>query len=162
MGSEIERKFLVAGDGWRDAAGEGRAISQGYIPSPAAQIRIRLLPDGGWLTFKSGAAGLVRREFEYPIPRSDGEELLALFTDGMTVEKTRFPVLFAGKTWEVDTFHGKNAGLVVAEIELGDPSEGFERPPWIGAEVTGDARFGNANLAVRPWGSWSSPKDRRP
>ena len=155
MGIEIERKFLVAGDDWRRAPAVPYA--QGYLNRDKRRtVRVRIVEDAAWLTVKganSGAAGATRAEFEYPIPVADAEQLLAL-CDGPLVRKLRRVVVHAGATWEIDEFQGDNAGLVVAEIELGSEDEAFEAPPWLGAEVTHDPRYFNSNLAAAPFSTW--------
>lgn len=154
MGIEIERKFLVTGDGWRGQAHSQTRFSQGYLSrDPARTVRVRIAGDAAFLTIKGATTGATRAEFEYPLPLADAQALLAL-CDGPVVEKVRHLVLHAGMTWEVDEFLGANAGLVVAEIELDAEGQAFAPPAWLGAEVTGDGRYVNANLAVRPFTSW--------
>ncbi|MEO6280609.1 CYTH domain-containing protein [Roseateles sp.] len=155
MGIEIERKFLVTGDGWREQAATQTRFSQGYLSrEPARTVRVRIAGDQGFLTIKGATRGATRAEFEYPVPLADAQALLAM-SDGPVVEKIRHLCTHEGMTWEVDEFLGANAGLVVAEIELESESQAFARPAWAGAEVTGDARYVNANLAVSPFSSWS-------
>ncbi len=154
MGIEIERKFLVSGEGWRDAATASTRYSQGYLSrDPARTVRVRIAGDAAFLTIKGATQGATRAEFEYAVPLADAQQLLAL-CDGPVVEKIRHLCPHEGMTWEVDEFLGANAGLVVAEIELVSETQPFECPGWLGAEVTGDARYVNANLAVRPFSSW--------
>ncbi|MFN3860213.1 MAG: CYTH domain-containing protein [Roseateles sp.] len=154
MGIEIERKFLVAGDGWRAQAGSATRFSQGYLSrDPARTVRVRVAGQQGFLTIKGATSGAARAEFEYAIPLADAQQLLAL-SDGPVVDKIRHLCVVDGMTWEVDEFLGANAGLVVAEIELQSEDQPFTRPAWLGAEVTGDARYVNANLAVHPYTSW--------
>lgn len=161
MGQEIERKFLVTGDAWRrDADGEpieGTAFRQGYLATePERNVRVRTEGARGTLTIKSKSAdgdSLVRREFEYEIPREDVVEILS-FCLPTPIEKTRYRVEHAGHVWEVDEFHGSNDGLIVAEIELESADEPFERPDWVGDEVTDDARYLNANLVASPYSTW--------
>lgn len=154
MGIEIERKFLVQGDGWRQGPERQRRLSQGYLSrDPARTVRVRVAGEQAFLTIKGQTRGASRAEFEYPIPLSDAQALLGL-CDGPLVDKTRHLVEVAGHLWEVDEFHGDNAGLVLAEIELDSEGETFERPAWLGAEVTGDGRYVNANLAAHPFKSW--------
>ncbi len=156
MAKEIERKFLVESEAWREEAGRGCRIRQGYIPSPALQVRVRIAGEEAFLTLKHAASenAMVRDEFEYSIPRSDAEELLDRFSSGGLIEKTRYRIPHAGATWEVDEFHGPNAGLVVAEIELEREDQAFDRPSWVGREVTGEARYGNRPLVSRPFSTW--------
>lgn len=154
MGVEIERKFLVAGEGWRQMATTRTCFSQGYLSrDPARTVRVRVAGDAAFLTIKGATRGATRAEFEYAIPPADARQLLAM-SDGPVVEKVRHLCPHAGMTWEVDEFLGANAGLIVAEIELQFESQSFDRPSWLGEEVTGDARYVNANLAVRPFTSW--------
>lgn len=154
MGIEIERKFLVGGDGWRRQAASQTRFSQGYLSrDPARTVRVRIAGDAAFLTIKGATTGATRAEFEYAVPLADAQQLLAM-CDGPVVEKVRHLCPFEGMTWEVDEFLGANAGLVVAEIELDAEGQAFARPAWLGAEVTGDARYVNANLAVRPFTSW--------
>jgi len=154
MGIEIERKFLVSGDGWRQQARTLTRFSQGYLSrDPARTVRVRIAGDAAFLTIKGKTVGASRAEFEYAIPVADARQLLAM-SDGPVVEKIRHLCPHEGMTWEVDEFLGANAGLVLAEIELAAEGQAFAPPAWLGAEVTGDARYVNANLAVRPFTSW--------
>lgn len=153
MAREIERKFLVVSPAWR-GQDEGVSIRQGYLSAdPARTVRVRLAGGAGFLTIKGLAEGIVRPEFEYPIPPSDARALLDLCAHPV-VEKTRHEVLHVGKMWQVDEFHGANRGLVLAEIELESADEAVELPSWIGTEVTGDSRYQNSSLSVRPFASW--------
>ena len=152
MAIEIERKFLVVGDDWRQAPAVPYA--QGYLNRDKQRtVRVRIVQAQAWLTIKGASSGATRAEFEYPIPVADAEQLLAL-CDGPLVRKTRRVVFHAGATWEIDEFEGDNAGLVVAEIELPSESAPFESPPWLGAEVTHDPRYFNSNLASAPFCTW--------
>jgi adenylate cyclase len=154
MGVEIERKFLLADDGWRHGAASQTRFSQGYLSrDPARTVRVRQAGERAFLTIKGQTHGATRAEFEYEIPTVDAQALLAL-CDGPVVEKIRHLCPVEGMTWEVDEFLGENAGLIVAEIELSSEDQPFARPPWLGAEVTGDARYVNANLAVNPFKNW--------
>lgn len=130
-------------------------MKQGYLSrAPGRTVRVRIEDDRAFLTIKGRATGLVRPEFEYAIPIGDADSLLGL-TDGPLVEKVRHYVPFGGLTWEVDEFLGENLGLIVAELELSSEDQAFERPPWIGAEVTLEARYHNSHLAVTPFSTWS-------
>jgi CYTH domain-containing protein len=152
MGIEIERKFLVVGNDWR--AAPAVPYAQGYLNRDKQRtVRVRIVRDQAWLTVKGASAGATRAEFEYPIPVADAEQLLAL-CDGPLIRKLRRVVVHAGAAWEVDEFQGDNAGLVVAEIELGAEDAAFERPAWLGAEVTHDPRYFNSNLAAAPYSTW--------
>jgi adenylate cyclase len=153
VGVEIERKFLPAGDGWR-ALGQPLLLRQGYLSSdPARVVRVRIEGDGAYLTIKGKSVGATRGEWEYPIPVADANDLLALCEQPI-VEKFRRKIEFAGNVWEVDEFLGANLGLVVAEIELSSEGQLFERPDWIGAEVTHDPRYFNSALARHPFSAW--------
>ena len=151
---EIERKFLVAGDFRGEVSGASRII-QGFLSSaPGRTVRVRIRDDKGYLTVKGPAQGLTRFEWEKEIPAAEAEQLLQLCEPG-AIDKTRYLVPAAdGHVWEVDEFHGDNAGLVVAEIELGAEDEPFERPAWLGAEVTGDRRYYNSSLTHCPYKDW--------
>lgn len=154
MGIEIERKFLVGGDGWRQPPERQTRFSQGYLSrDPARTVRVRLAGEHAFLTIKGATQGATRAEFEYEIPPADARQLLAM-SDGPVVDKVRHLCEHEGMTWEVDEFLGANAGLVVAEIELQSEGQAFARPAWLGEEVTGDARYVNANLAVKPFSAW--------
>ena len=157
MGIEIERKFLVVGDAWRQAP--ATAYAQGYLNRDKRRtVRVRIVEDAAWLTVKGASTGATRAEFEYAIPLADAQALLAL-CDGPLVRKRRRVVVHAGATWEIDEFEGDNAGLVVAEIELASEDQAFEPPPWLGAEVTHDPRYFNSNLAAAPYSTWRDRPD---
>ncbi|MEI2454656.1 CYTH domain-containing protein [Lysobacter firmicutimachus] len=166
MGIEIERKFLVVGDGWRAAAHKVVPMAQGYLndldamepgagrSAMKASVRVRIAGDEAYLNLKSRELGHTRQEFDYPIPVADARALLALCVGGL-VDKRRHYVEHAGRLWEVDEFLGDNAGLVVAEIELERADAPFERPDWAGAEVTDAQRYYNLALATRPYAAWT-------
>ena len=157
MGVEIERKFLVAGDAWR-ALGAPILLRQGYLNAdPVRTVRVRIEGAEGKLTIKSKNVGASRGEWEYDIPLLDAEELLDTLCERPLVEKTRRRIDHAGFTWEVDEFLGENAGLVVAEIELPSEDTVFEKPGWIGREVTGDKRYYNSSLIRFPFSQWTTP-----
>lgn len=152
MAVEIERKFLVRGDGWRTAAGV--RCRQGYLSHDKHRtVRVRVENDHASLTVKGITVGAARSEFEYAIPLLDAEQLLRL-CDGPVIDKTRRKTLHGGVAWVVDEFHGDNEGLVVAEVELEREDQPFSRPDWLGPEVTDDPRYFNSNLAVHPYRSW--------
>ncbi|MCL7713243.1 CYTH domain-containing protein [Stenotrophomonas mori] len=165
MGIEIERKFLVTGDGWRTAAHAVVPMAQGYVNDLAAldeggqkaSVRVRIEGDTARLNIKSRETGTTRQEFDYPIPVADARALLALCVGGL-IDKRRHLVHHGGRLWEVDEFLGDNAGLVVAEIELDSPDQPFERPQWIGAEVTDELRYYNLALASHPYSRWTAPR----
>lgn len=152
MATEIERKFLVTGSGWRQP--RPRRLVQGYLNRDRERtVRVRIDGEQGFLTVKGVTTGATRSEFEYAIPLPDAEHLLAL-CETPPIHKLRHAVAFEGMRWDVDEFLGDNAGLVVAEIELADESQPFARPAWLGEEVTRDPRYFNSNLATRPYVTW--------
>ena len=158
MGVEIERRFLLAGEGWRSLAGEPQSLRQGYLAASAdgVTVRVRLRgAEAAWLTLKAAAdaVGLVRHEFEYAIPVVDAELLWTLAPH--RVEKTRYQLSLAGGDWVVDQFAGRNGPLLLAEVELPSVQVPVEIPPWCGREITGDGRWSNAALAQRPLQDWS-------
>ena len=157
MALEIERKFLVAGD-WKKDVRSSVEMVQAYISSASGRtVRVRIAGQKAFLTIKgpSGEDGLARFEWEKEISVQDARELLTIAEPGR-IEKTRClaPNTDGRHTWEIDEFHGENEGLVIAEIELGSPDEGFDRPDWLGQEVTGDRRYYNASLSRRPFRTW--------
>ncbi|BAT54753.1 hypothetical protein NOS3756_37260 [Nostoc sp. NIES-3756] len=153
MAKEIERKFLVNGDSWRQL-GEGSLYRQGYIASQGATVRVRIAGNQGYLTIKGPTVNFSRSEFEYPIPLADAEEMLDTLCDRPLIEKTRYKIEWSGLVWEVDEFAGANQGLIIAEVELTDEAQQVEIPDWIGTEVTGDARYFNSYLVKHPFGEW--------
>ena len=156
MGREIERKFLVAGDGWRKGGRRAR-LRQGYLcASKERSVRVRLEDGAGTVTIKGPAKGAVRAEYEYRIPAKDAAQLLDRLCERPLIEKTRTRVRFGGLIWEIDEFAGDNKGLIVAEVELSRPRQKIALPPWVGKEVTGDARYLNANLFKKPFRTWAS------
>ncbi len=157
MAIEIERKFLLVDDSWRPAADAGTKMRQGYLSnSEKSSIRVRISGDVAHINIKSAEPGCVRREYEYPIPVSDAEELLADLCHDALIEKIRYKVNFSGFIWEIDVFSGVNQGLIVAEIELDDLEQKFPRPPWIGREVSDEIRYYNSHLIYYPFCQWSS------
>ena len=154
MGIEIERKFLLAGDAWR-GLGQAVLLRQGYLSSARERVvRVRIEGEQAMLTIKGANVGASRGEWEYPIPLADAVELLDGLCEQPLIEKYRHRIEHAGMVWEVDEFLGANAGLVVAEIELASEDQPFDKPDWIGAEVSGDARYYNANLIRHPFSQW--------
>jgi adenylate cyclase len=151
MAIEIERKFLVTGEGWRDVATSSAAMRQGYLSTSAkATVRIRIVDDArALLTLKGPASGISRAEFEYAVPLDDGLALMEMARPNV-VEKRRYMVPHDGLTWEVDVFEGAHAGLVVAEVELSSADQAFTLPFWIGREVSHDDRYANASLSRHP------------
>lgn len=154
MGVEIERKFLVRGDAWK-ALAEPVFFRQGYLSSHKERtVRVRIEGDRAVMTIKGKNVGATRGEWEYPIPVQDAVELLDGLCEQPLIEKYRRKIAIGGHVWEVDEFLGANAGLVVAEIELGSENEAFDQPEWIAAEVTDDARYYNSNLIRHPFLTW--------
>lgn len=154
MGVEIERKFLLQGEGWR-GLGQSTLLRQGYLNSHKERtVRVRIAGDAAFLTIKSANVGARRGEWEYPIPVAEAAELLDGLCEQPLIEKYRHRIALGGHVWEVDEFLGANAGLVVAEIELASEDEAFDKPDWIGAEVTGDVRYLNSNLIKQPYSTW--------
>ncbi|MGK5045429.1 CYTH domain-containing protein [Janthinobacterium sp. GB4P2] len=154
MGVEIERKFLLQGDAWR-GLGQAVLLRQGYLSSARERVaRVRIEGQQAMLTIKGANVGATRGEWEYPIPLADAVELLDGLCEQPLIEKYRHRIEHAGMVWEVDEFLGANAGLIVAEIELASEDQPFEKPDWIGAEVSGDARYYNANLIRHPFSQW--------
>lgn len=155
MGQEIERKFLVIGDSWRTETPV--TLRQGYLANEISRsVRIRTDRSNGYLTVKGKAVGAVRPEFEYAIPLSEANEMLDRLCLSPLITKRRHYVAIGGKRWEIDEFLEENRGLVVAEIELQEEDETFDRPPWLGQEVTNDPRYLNANLVNHPFSAWNS------
>ena len=155
MAREIERKFLVAGD-FKQGASESFRLIQGYISTdPDRTVRVRINGSQGFLTIKgrSSADGLSRYEWEKEIPASEAWELLKLCHGGI-IDKIRYLVKHGEHIFEVDEFLGDNAGLVVAEVELGCIDEEFEKPDFLGKEVTGDKRYYNSSLTRVPYNCW--------
>ncbi|MYN44455.1 CYTH domain-containing protein [Pseudoduganella sp. FT93W] len=153
MGVEIERKFLLRGDAWR-SMGQPVLLRQGYLSSHKERVvRVRIEGERGVMTIKGRNVGAVRGEWEYEIPLADATELLLLCEQPL-IEKYRSRIDYAGHVWEVDEFLGVNAGLVVAEIELGSEAEQFELPEWVGEEVTSDVRYLNSSLIKHPYSAW--------
>ncbi len=149
MAKEIERKFLVADDSWREAIASRTRFRQGYIVSlDDRSVRVRIKgEDAATLTIKVGVGVLVRDEYEYDIPVADAEELIAT-APGIIIEKIRYTVEHEGFLWEIDVFDGIYRGLTVAEVELKSESDQPALPSWLGAEVTGDRRYSNQHLAT--------------
>lgn len=152
---EIERKFLVPGDAWKDdatrASATGEDIRQGYLARTARGIvRIRTYGARAFLAVKTSRTGLARNEYEYEVPVAHARAMLAA-CEGAVIEKTRYRVPHGRHVWDIDVFAGANTGLVLAEIELTSEDEAFERPVWIGREVSFDPRFGNAELSLHPY-----------
>lgn len=154
---EIERKFLVTRDDWPRE--NGARYRQGYLNSDKARsVRVRVGKGKGYLTIKGETRGATRQEFEYEIPVAEADALLDGLCERPLIEKVRYEVVYGGLTWEVDEFYGDNEGLVIAEVELTSEEQMFEKPDWVGQEVTGDARYYNVNLAKWPYKAWGGSR----
>lgn len=154
MGLEIEKKFLIKNDNWKEIVLEEKEISQGYLSaSPNRTVRVRIMGKVGFLTIKSKSKGSVRSEFEYEIPLDDAKELMEL-CEKPILAKTRHWVKHENHTWEIDVFEKENKGLVVAEIELTREDESFLIPDWIGKEVTEETKYYNSQLIENPYSNW--------
>ncbi len=159
MGVEVERKFLVTGDAWRDAVTSATRIVQGYIAqTETATVRVRVRAETGYLTIKGATTGVARSEYEYEIPVDDALGMLEEMAQGPVIDKVRHLVAVGTHVWEVDVFAGANAPLVMAEVELAGADEHFVLPAWAGAEVSEDGRYFNVNLAREPYSTWA-PSD---
>jgi adenylate cyclase len=155
MAIEIERKFLVTDDRWKEGVAKRRHLRQAYL-SKNERVSVRIRIDGthaATLTIKTVTPGIERQEFEYAVPVADAEELLAQ-CEGAVITKLRHLVPVGALTFEIDVFEGENAGLVIAEIELQRADQAFEQPAWLGAEVTHERRYYNADLARHPFSRW--------
>jgi adenylate cyclase len=155
MPVEIERKFLVRGDAWREAARRSAFMLQGYLSPEGGKcsVRVRIEGDVATLGIKAAVVGPARAEYTYEVPVADARELIENLCVGV-VEKVRHWVEHDGHTWEVDEFGGANEGLVTAELELGSEDEAFRKPAWLGREVTQDQRYYNHQLALHPYSAW--------
>ena len=154
MGKEIERKYLIKDDSWRECA-SGTTYRQGYLSTVKERtVRVRTIDDKGFLTIKGITIGATRREYEYEIPTEDANEMLDELCEKPIIEKTRFKIPHTGLTWEIDEFAGVNQGLIVAEVELESEDQNTDFPPWVGEEVSGDPRYFNSNLIANPYTNW--------
>lgn len=155
MPTEIERKFLVDGDGWREAVESETRIMQGYLANNQnATVRVRVAGEQAWLTIKGMMRGPSRSEYEYAIPSEDAVTMLEELAVSAPIDKVRYRVRCGAHVWDLDVFAGENQGLVMAEVELAAEDEAFEMPDWAGREVTGDGRYYNVNLARLPYRHW--------
>lgn len=153
MGIEIERKFLVSGDAWRELA-TPVYFCQGYLNSDKQRtVRVRVAGDAAWLTIKGLSSGATRAEFEYPITLSDANQMLPLCEQPL-IEKNRSRIPVGDLVWEVDEFLGANEGLIVAEVELEAEDQAIDLPAWIAEEVTGDQKYFNSSLVAKPFSEW--------
>ncbi|MFZ5985562.1 MAG: CYTH domain-containing protein [Bacillota bacterium] len=154
MGKEIERKFIVNSDIYKQLS-NGVFYKQGYLNSKMERtVRVRIYDNKSFITVKGEATGAVRREYEYEIPVDDANEMLDFLCEKPVIEKTRYKYVYEGFTWEIDVFLGDNEGLVIAEIELEDENTHFKKPCWVGEEVTGDPKYFNSNLIKNPYKHW--------
>jgi CYTH domain-containing protein len=154
MGKEIERKFLVKDNSWR-ALAPGTKYRQGYLNSAKERIvRVRTIDDKGYLTIKGITSGATRAEYEYEIPVTEAEAMLDELCEKPLIEKKRYKIDYEKLIWEVDEFFGENQGLIVAEVELESEDQDYEKPGWIGDEVTGDPKYFNSNLIINPYLKW--------
>ena len=156
MGVEIERKFLVLNEDFKQQ-GKGTFLRQGYICSePGRIVRVRIEASQAMLTIKGISSGISCSEWEYPVPLADAQILLDTVCQQPLIEKIRYRIPMQGLIWEVDEFFGDNQGLIVAEVELESEHQAFERPAWLGEEVSHDRRYANANLLKHPFKAWGS------
>lgn len=153
MGIEIERKFLVAEDGWRALVKRSEKLRQGYLASAGGvTVRVRTIDDNrGFITIKSGGSALARAEFEYEVPVADAKQMLG-YCRGAQIEKVRHSLDLPSGDWVVDEFRGRHDGLILAEVELDSPTARLDKPNWLGDEVTGDPQYYNSSLAALPSG----------
>ena len=155
MPVEIERKFLLVNDSWRDEVVRSSRIRQGYLGKiDKASVRVRIQGNKANINVKSATLGIKRLEYEYEIPLEEAEELLDQLCNQPQIDKTRFIVKRGNHIWEIDEFYGDNEGLLVAEIELGREDETFEKPEWAGEDVSEDSRYYNVNLIKMPYNQW--------
>ena len=153
MGTEIERKFLVINDDWKSEVDKSKHMIQGYLGRGAERsVRVRTSGDGkAFLNIKSSTDGITRSEYEYEIPETEAKEILEEIALKPVIDKQRYYIKKGDHTWEVDVFNRENKGLVIAEIELSAEDEDFEKPDWIGAEVSTDPRYYNMNIENQEW-----------
>ena len=154
MAVEIERKFLLKNDDWRELS-TGKTYRQGYLSTDKNRtVRVRTAGETGYLTIKGLSVGASRSEFEYEIPLADANAMLDNLCVAPLIEKKRYEIISDGLVWEVDEFEGDNKGLVIAEVELETEDQDFSKPHWVGDQVTGDPRYYNVNLIARPFTTW--------
>jgi len=154
MAQEIERKFLIQDTSIVDSLA-GERLTQGYLSHDKnATVRVRIAGTTGWLTIKGKTVGATRSEFEYPVPEEDARQMLDELCNAGVIDKTRYRLPQGELCWEIDVFHGDNDGLIVAEIELPSEDTPFDRPAWLGEEVTGDPRYYNSALSTNPYTQW--------
>lgn len=157
MATEIERKFLLVSAEWRQLVSRSETFRQGYLSNdPRASVRVRISGNHATLNIKGMTLGVQRPEYEYPIPLADAAELLAQLCARPLIEKTRHFVEFGGNLWEIDEFHGDNAGLIVAEVELDSPDQVIPMPAWAGKDVSHLERYYNVRLTQYPYSRWTA------
>jgi len=159
MAVEIERKFLISNDAWRQFSDAGNRMQQGYFAGPtetqpSASIRVRIDNDHAYLNIKSYELSISRQEYEYEIDRGDAKTMLKTLCEKPLIEKVRYKIVAGEHTWEIDVFEGDNEGLIVAEIELTHENQHFTKPSWIGDEVSDDPRYYNVSLIKHPYKEW--------
>lgn len=156
MSIEIERKFLLKNDNWRDHVAEDQHITQGYIKAQEATVRIRCYRDDNTavITVKGKREGISRLEYEYPIPYADALEMQQRLCQKRLVEKTRHIIYHDGMKWELDEFHGDNDGLFIAELELTNENQQYTLPTWVGKDVSYMTKYRNSRLCVFPYKDW--------
>jgi len=156
MATEIERKFLVLNQDWQEHTRSELHIVQAYLATNEySSTRIRIQDDQANINIKSATLGVSRTEFEYAIPVDDAQLMIDELCVKPVIEKTRYIVKHMQHTWEIDVFSGDNEGLIVAEIELSSPDEAFEKPSWLGEEVSHDKRYYNVCLIENPYKTWN-------
>lgn len=154
MTVEIERRFLLANDGWKRLASAPKLMSQGYLSVEKERtVRVRIVGSRAWLTLKGYISDVSRSEFEYEIPLADARTMMETMCP-FRLEKRRYEVEYQGFTFEIDEYSGDNAPLVVAELELPAENTPFARPDWLGREITADGKFTNAYLSRHPYSQW--------
>ena len=153
---EIERKFLVKDTSWKAFSDEGKQFSQGYlVGSKHASVRVRIQGEQAFINIKSATIDITRQEFEYEIPLNEATEMLETLCEKPLINKIRYHLKNENHLWEIDVFSGDNDGLIVAEIELNDKNEVFNKPDWLGEEVSDDARYYNVCLVKYPFKDWN-------
>jgi len=155
MGVEIERKYTLKNDNWRNNVSYNERMVQGYLAgNDRASVRIRIIGDKANLNIKSATLGIYRQEYEYELPLADAEKMLNDLCEKPVIDKVRHYVMFDNKKWEIDEFSGENQGLIVAEIELDSEEEKITLPDWADKEVSGDPRYYNVSLVKHPYKDW--------
>ncbi len=154
---EIERRFLLANDTWRQHATAPQCLHQGYLTvAKECSIRVRIIGEQAWLTIKGYISDTTRSEYEYPIPLAEAQQMLATLCP-FKVEKNRYVIEYDGHRFEIDEFLGDNAPLILAELELPSETTAYPRPDWLGKEITSDGRYTNAYLSTHPYPTWQNP-----